>query len=543
MKNSAPLLYLKIMMTGGIILGLELASSKIMTPFFGVSINVWASILAVTLVALAIGYKAGGVLTHKLSYNGNLLFFITSGALASIWINITLWTYPFVFTALSGLSLVTGSIAACIFTIFIPLVILSALNPVLVSLLNEKTKGDGDFGAGTVMFVSTLGSVAGVFITTYAMLPYLSNYDTITLMSLAAATLSLSLHIIFRLFKERGYTVSAVLSGLTLLVALATLLTGGHALSPGHEPITHKNQKWSLLHAEPSNFSGISIVDVKLPNNLTSRLLLTDGLLQNSFLRTAYGDMLPYNLYTYVLERMALAVKPDAANALILGLGAGVIPMELYYKGLEVDVVEIDPKVVDMAVKFLEFERSSISTLYTQDARTAIRNCAKSYDIVAVDLFSGDGLPEHLVTQEFFADIKSCLSKDGVLVMNSFTDPDDKRSHKAIIKTLSSVMGEVFTMASEKHKDGGLVNGFLAAQKSGHIGLFPIPTDNLPAKMEHMLIDYLDNTQVFTMASTELNDAPILSDNKNNWKLLIQSAEKKYRKTMLSNTPWQILVN
>tara|TARA_Y100001934_G_C12315887_1_gene757447 strand:- start:1560 stop:1736 length:177 start_codon:yes stop_codon:yes gene_type:complete len=54
------LLLSKIFFTGAIVLALELVASSIMNPFFGVSLNVWASILSVTLIGLALGYKFGG---------------------------------------------------------------------------------------------------------------------------------------------------------------------------------------------------------------------------------------------------------------------------------------------------------------------------------------------------------------------------------------------------------------------------------------------------------------------------------------------------
>jgi hypothetical protein len=55
-----PLLYAIIFITGAAILALELLASRILTPYFGVSIFIWTGILSITLVALAAGYWAGG---------------------------------------------------------------------------------------------------------------------------------------------------------------------------------------------------------------------------------------------------------------------------------------------------------------------------------------------------------------------------------------------------------------------------------------------------------------------------------------------------
>ena len=44
--------------SGGAVLALELLASRIMTPYFGVSLYIWTGILSITLVALALGYWA-----------------------------------------------------------------------------------------------------------------------------------------------------------------------------------------------------------------------------------------------------------------------------------------------------------------------------------------------------------------------------------------------------------------------------------------------------------------------------------------------------
>jgi hypothetical protein len=54
------LLYLILFSSGGAILALELLASRILTPYFGVSLYIWTGILSITLVALAAGYWWGG---------------------------------------------------------------------------------------------------------------------------------------------------------------------------------------------------------------------------------------------------------------------------------------------------------------------------------------------------------------------------------------------------------------------------------------------------------------------------------------------------
>ena len=162
--------YAKLTLTGAIILGLELVASRILTPFFGVSLNVWSSILAITLIALAMGYKFGGYLSNRLRFSSLVAYFVGSGAISSAWLNLSFLSYPILLRSLSDWGLVAGSIAACIYLIFVPLFLFSSLNSVLVAILGNSKYNDTenrDHNSGTVFFTSTVGSVIGVVFVTY----------------------------------------------------------------------------------------------------------------------------------------------------------------------------------------------------------------------------------------------------------------------------------------------------------------------------------------------------------------------------------------
>jgi len=74
-----------IFLSGGAILALELLASRIMTPYFGVSLYIWTGILSITLISLALGYWWGGRLAAGRSddHSGRLgLLFALMPALA-----------------------------------------------------------------------------------------------------------------------------------------------------------------------------------------------------------------------------------------------------------------------------------------------------------------------------------------------------------------------------------------------------------------------------------------------------------------------------
>ena len=190
-----------IFTTGGAILALELLASRIMTPYFGVSLFIWSGILSITLVSLALGYWWGGRLAagrhgQALSAEKLASLFALMPAVAAIAIVAACLVYPYLFQALARFDLVAGAFIACIALLFVPLFATSAMNPLLVALLLRQSAAKGaaaDGGAGRVFFVSTIGSVAGVVVTAFGMIPYLSNFVSTLLVAVVLALLPLAM--------------------------------------------------------------------------------------------------------------------------------------------------------------------------------------------------------------------------------------------------------------------------------------------------------------------------------------------------------------
>lgn len=63
---------------GAAVMITEIGAGKIVAPYFGTSIQVWAIILSSTLLGLALGYFAGGYLTKKQSNTVSLLPYVFS---------------------------------------------------------------------------------------------------------------------------------------------------------------------------------------------------------------------------------------------------------------------------------------------------------------------------------------------------------------------------------------------------------------------------------------------------------------------------------
>ena len=122
----------------------------------------------------------------------------------------------------------------------------------------------------------------------------------------------------------------------------------------------------------------------------------------------------------------AIATEIDPRSILMIGMGGGTIPTaisELYPTAL-ITIVEIDEAVVRMANQYFNFVPTKVMDIAVQDGRVFVKRAIedqKAFDIVLLDAFNGDYIPEHLLTQEFLQEVKQNLSQDGIVIANTFT--------------------------------------------------------------------------------------------------------------------------
>ena len=121
----------------------------------------------------------------------------------------------------------------------------------------------------------------------------------------------------------------------------------------------------------------------------------------------------------------ALYLNPTPQRVLIIGLGGGTLPRALQklFPAAKIDVVEIDPAVVRVAGKYFGFVPGPRTEVFEEDGRVFAKRMARQgvrYDIVMLDAFDHDYIPEHLLTREFLLEIKGLLTPAGVLAANTF---------------------------------------------------------------------------------------------------------------------------
>jgi predicted membrane-bound spermidine synthase len=450
-----PIQLVTIFVTGAAILALELLASRILTPYFGVSLYIWAGILSITLIALALGYAVGGRLAQALSRERLAALYLALPAVAAAALGLAALAYPWLFPALAHLDLVLGAYLACVLLLLVPLIATSAMNPLLVALRRAgtaKDDGEADAGAGRVFFVSTMGSVAGVPLAAFVLIPHLTNHGSVLLVGSALGALSMAGALLSRTARR----AVAPLAALALAFCLGLLATADWRLGR-LAGIERSGITWHLEREYGSLFGSVKILRAER-GGVWSRVYYQDGILQNRV--DSLGGSL--SLFTHALEALGMAYKPEAKSALVLGLGAGIVPMRLAGRGIAVEVVEINPASWTAAAAYFHFEPTRVKA-HVADARSFVRGCRQAHDLIVIDLFQGDGVPDYLVTQEFFADVAACLKPDGVAVMNSFADLDRPLGYRHLLATAKASFADVLLFRREAYE--GFVNSFLVAAK------------------------------------------------------------------------------
>lgn len=116
----------------------------------------------------------------------------------------------------------------------------------------------------------------------------------------------------------------------------------------------------------------------------------------------------------------------DPKAILILGLGGGTEAHLFAEKalGVAIDGVEIDPAVVEVGRRFFDLDRIPNLQVIIADAFEVVKNprnyplCASQYDVVVVDTYLGDKVPQALDEETVLVGIKALLVPGGVAIFN-----------------------------------------------------------------------------------------------------------------------------
>jgi spermidine synthase len=416
-KGLSRYLHLTAATTGAAIMIAQILGAKMLSPYVGLSHFVWTAQIAVTLVALACGYYIGGRLADR-SQNPGLLYRAILTAAAYLVMTVLICE-PVAYWCLD-FKLAIGSLLASTILFFVPLGLLAMTGPFLIRVVASSVAGVGGT-AGRLTAIGTLGSFVGTVCVGYFMLPLLPNSISMYLTAGVLIMICAGYFVFFGRPARAPVTVAVV-----LLVGIAVLASRRPAPEYSHFIERYRGN---------SNFGDIVVLEHR---NGSIRLLSNDNLIQNSYDPATKQSM---SMFTYMLAGLARTYTSNINDVLCIGLGVGIVPMEFARNGAQVDVVEINPAMVPVALEFFDLEPDLLE-ISLDDGRHFLNRCRKQYDVIVLDAFLGDSSPSHLMTREAFVAMRRVLRPGGTLVINAFCHLEPERDFFAA--SLNRTLQDVF---------------------------------------------------------------------------------------------------
>lgn len=186
-----------------------------------------------------------------------------------------------------------------------------------------------------------------------------------------------------------------------------------------------RNRK-RVLHRERSRFFNIQVVEETEPGAAMRCLQFEGGDGSQSRQACIDPDRPQYILFALLRRAFAgLLLQPEPKRVMVIGLGGGTFPLVFAeaYPDAHIDVIELDPSVVEVAREFFFFSETPKLRVHTEDGRVFVKRALRQsqrYDYILLDAFNGDYIPEHLMTLEFLSESKRLLRPGGVFLANTF---------------------------------------------------------------------------------------------------------------------------
>lgn len=518
--NSSLFIYfltLTALFCGAVIMVIEVLGSRVIGPFFGVSLFVWTSLITVTLVALAMGYAIGGIFSDRKGTPDYLYGII----LIAGFLVLLIPTFKgIVLKSTIPLGLRLGALISSALLFGPSLFMLGCVSPYVIKIAAIEMKNIGRT-VGVFYAISTIGSFIGTVCTGFILIAYFKVNQIFFVVGIILIALAL---IYFTLFRKKWYL-------LPLLLILFFLPVSKDVKSK----IMADGTKVSKIFSKDSFYGNIKVVDY-LFGKKHIRELMIDGLIQGGI---DMNNKLSIYEYPYFLEILPYTLNPDGERCLVIGLGTGVIPMWYERMGIKTDVVDIDPDVAAIAKEYFGVNISG--EMIISDARYYLNTSNRKYDYVILDVFNGETTPGHILSKESLEIIRSRMTAKGVLAVNIIGSVKKETYMTAsIIKTIK----EVFT-AVDVHPN------FLIEKGDG-IGNLSVIAYNFQAAVVnpnsakkyaiHPLANTVNQLLYKKFAFPEETPAITLSDDYNPIDFYDLWIKEQLRKAIIKTTEWDILI-
>lgn len=435
-RMSALMLMLVVFIGGASVMTVEMSASRLLAPYFGTSLFIWANLIGLVMVYLALGYWLGGKLADRYP-RASVLYTITAIAGLAVAL-IPVLSRPILSWSLTGFAEVSvgifyGSLIGVILLFSVPLLLLGFVSPFAIRLRSHGVASAGGT-AGQVSAISTLGSILGTFGSTFLLIPYIGTAATLYLA--AAVMLVFSMLGLLSIGNSRQAAVSALM--LLAVIGLALFAPRGLIKPP---------DRGQLIYEKESAYNYIQVVQ----EGKKVSLMMNEG-------RAIHSVYDPDNLltggpwdYWTIAPYFSQGFQPsDYKSMAMIGSAAGTASyiISKVYGDIPMDGVEIDPEIVNIGRRYFALDTLPSVTTYVQDGRTFLQTDGKDkkWTVVGIDAYRQPYIPFHLTTVEFFQEVKNRLTPDGAVMINAGRTFNDTRLVEALANTMLQVYPNVYVI-------------------------------------------------------------------------------------------------
>lgn len=391
---------------GASVMAAELLGAKLLAPFFGSSLYVWASVMAVTLMGLALGYFLGGLYSSKPNRETNLYRILVLGAIV---ISLMPFTIQMCFAQFAHLNLLPSILISSFVLLVPPVFLMGMVSPFIIALVDAYFSNPGK-SSGIVYAVSTLGGILATFLFGFYIIPVMGLVKPCVVIALVLGLIPAVMLL------ARKNIVPFFLAGSIWFTFQAMQLT------------RHEHSRLKILELQEGVMGQLLLVD--FPSDYYhgdstrkgeySRWLYVNRISQTMDEPLARIENGEERYFTYVY-RIADAIDTLATRnrkILLLGLGGGSVANYLTQKGHTVEVCELDQRILQVARKYFHLDPKVKVTI--DDARHFLNVSDEKYDAIIFDTFKGEETPNHVLTLQSLKKVRQMLNPNGLVLVNSF---------------------------------------------------------------------------------------------------------------------------
>jgi len=474
------ILEIVVFICGASVMVLELIGSRVLAPYLGTSIFVWTSLIGIILGSLSLGYYGGGKISDKYP---NYKIFSGIIFLAAFYIGvIALMKFSFLVFLMDKINDIrTGSVIASIILFAPPSVLLGMISPYAVKLKITDIERSGST-VGNLYAISTVGSIVGTFLAGFWLIP---KFGTTTIIYGIAVVLILTSILAY----AKNFALKRIITLVIILIILLSHTKYKNALA--ENGFLDIDTKYSRVLIYEQEIDGKPAKFMRCDTNSNSAMFLDDDELVFEY--TKYYDL-------------ASHFNPDFKKSLMIGGAAFSYPKYCLkkYPNAKIDVVEIDPKLTELARKYFRLEDNERLNIFHEDGRIFLNKTENKYDVIFGDAYrSHHSIPYQLTTVETVQRMYDILNNNGVALVNIISAVEGGKGKflRAEYKTFKAVFPQVYIFYVSTPN----------AQQSQNLMLIALKSEDEPkfTNNDKQLNIFLQNLWTKDIQ----NDVPILTDN------------------------------